>query len=81
MKAIFGGGVIANERFTKAGAEKVLADGEADAVSWGTLYIANPDLPRRLAEDAPFNKPDPDTFYTSGPLGYNDYPALAAATA
>ena len=81
MKAIFGGGVIANERFTKAGAEKVLADGEADAVSWGTLYIANPDLPRRLAEDAPFNKPDPDTFYTSGPLGYNDYPALAEATA
>ncbi len=45
-------------------------------MAFGVLFIANPDLPRRFALDAPLNIPDPTTFYASGPEGYTDYPAL-----
>jgi 2,4-dienoyl-CoA reductase-like NADH-dependent reductase (Old Yellow Enzyme family) len=76
LKAAFGGVFIANEKFTRQTAEEIVARGEADAVAFGTPFIANPDLPRRLAEQAPLNPPDPETFYTPGPRGYIDYPAL-----
>ncbi|GLU31965.1 alkene reductase [Trinickia caryophylli] len=79
LKAAFGGVYIANEQFTKQSAEAVLASGEADAVAWGKLFIANPDLPARFASDAPLNEPNPATFYAQGPAGYIDYPKLAAA--
>ncbi|MNT62308.1 N-ethylmaleimide reductase [compost metagenome] len=67
---------IANERFTKAQANAWLASGKADAVAFGIPFIANPDLPARLAEDAPLNEPQPHTFYGAGPVGYIDYPRL-----
>lgn len=76
LKEAFGGVYIANERFNRETAGQVLAAGEADAVAFGALFIANPDLPRRLAQEAPLNAPDPSTFYTPGPHGYTDYPAL-----
>lgn len=76
LKQEFGGLYIANERFTRATAEQALAHGEADAVAFGVLFIANPDLPRRFAIDAPLNEPNPGTFYAQGPEGYVDYPAL-----
>lgn len=76
LKRRFGGVYIANERFTKETAEAVVASGEADAVAFGQLFIANPDLPARFAKDAPLNAPEPTTFYASGPKGYTDYPAL-----
>ncbi|MFS8979825.1 alkene reductase [Cupriavidus necator] len=77
LKATFGGVYIANEKMTKQTAEAVLAAGEADAVAFGQLFIANPDLPRRLELDASLNAPRPDTFYHLGAEGYIDYPALA----
>jgi 2,4-dienoyl-CoA reductase-like NADH-dependent reductase (Old Yellow Enzyme family) len=76
LKQLFGGVYIANERFTKAQANRWLAEGKADAVAFGIPFIANPDLPARLAADAPLNEPDSSTFYASGPLGYLDYPTL-----
>ncbi|TPQ37501.1 alkene reductase [Cupriavidus pinatubonensis] len=76
LKAAFGGVYIANEKMTKQTAERVLAAGEADAVAFGQLFIANPDLPRRLALDASLNEPRPETFYHPGAEGYTDYPAL-----
>jgi len=79
MKAAFGGPVIANERFTFEQAENALETGEADAVSWGQLFIANPDLPVRVRLDAPLNDPDTSTFYAQGATGYTDYPALSLA--
>ncbi len=81
IKAIFGGPVIANEGFSQATAEQVLSEGEADAVAWGKLFIANPDLPRRFAEGAALNAPDPMTFYGGGAPGYTDYPALEGVVA
>jgi 2,4-dienoyl-CoA reductase-like NADH-dependent reductase (Old Yellow Enzyme family) len=77
LKAAFGGAYIANEGFDQAGAEAVLAADEADAVAFGRLFIANPDLPRRFAEGAALNQPNPQTFYSGGARGYTDYPAVA----
>lgn len=48
---------------------------------FGGTYIANPDLPRRFAENAPLNEQHPETFYASGPVGDIDYPVLEAAPA
>lgn len=79
LKAAFGGVYIANEGFTFESAEKVLATGEADAVAFGKLFIANPDLPRRFALRAPLNAWNSATFYGTGPEGYTDYPVLAEA--
>jgi 2,4-dienoyl-CoA reductase-like NADH-dependent reductase (Old Yellow Enzyme family) len=81
VKRAFGGVYIANQEFTQATAERVLADGEADAVAFGKLFIANPDLPARFAHDAPLNKPDDTTFYTPGSAGYTDYPFLESVSA
>jgi len=55
----------------------VVESGRADAVAFGRLYIANPDLVQRLKADAPLSKPNPKTFYAPGPEGYIDYPALS----
>lgn len=77
IKAAFAGVYIANEQFTRETAEAALAAGEADAVAWGQLFIANPDLPRRFSLGAPCNTPDPASFYGGGIQGYTDYPALA----
>lgn len=76
LKKEFGGVYIANEKFTKDSANAWLAEGKADAVAFGVPYIANPDLPERLEQDAPLNEPHPETFYAPGPVGYLDYPRL-----
>jgi N-ethylmaleimide reductase len=55
-------------------------DGTTDMLSYGVLFLANPDLPARLARGGPFNPPDPATFYGGGAEGYIDYPALADST-
>ena len=69
--------MIANEKFTGETAAAVVSTGEADAVAFGKLFIANPDLPLRLQTGARLNEPNPATFYTPGPQGYVDYPSLA----
>lgn len=79
LKAEFGGPYIVNEGFTQETAEAALAAGEADAVAFGKLFIANPDLPHRFAMQAPLNEWNTATFYSEGPEGYTDYPALAEA--
>ncbi|MFZ2959024.1 MAG: alkene reductase [Candidatus Ozemobacteraceae bacterium] len=77
MKEAFGGVYIANEGFTKETGEKALMDGVADAVAFGKLFIANPDLVERFAADAPLNGWNEKTFYGGGSKGYTDYPTLA----
>ena len=76
LKAAFGGVYVANEGFSREEAEAVIAAGEADAVAFGKLFLANPDLPRRFSLGAPLNPWNAETFYTDGPIGYTDYPAL-----
>jgi N-ethylmaleimide reductase len=81
LKALFRGPVVANGGYSLEEANVVLARREADAVSFGVPFIANPDLPVRLASGAPLNSADPSLFYAGGERGYIDYPALTAAAA
>jgi 2,4-dienoyl-CoA reductase-like NADH-dependent reductase (Old Yellow Enzyme family) len=78
LKKAFGGVYIANEKMTKESAEQLLNSGNADAVAWGQWFIANPDLPARLKQNAALNPARPDKFYAPGAEGYTDYPALPA---
>ncbi len=82
FKRTGGGAYFANEGFTPESAELVVQSGEADAVAFGKQFIANPDLPRRLAmrPPAPLNTPRPELFYSSGAAGYTDYPAMTQVT-
>ncbi|MFI9273422.1 alkene reductase [Kitasatospora sp. NPDC052896] len=56
----------------------LIEDGAADMIAYGALFLANPDLPARLATGGPFNTPDPATFYGGDHRGYTDYPTLTA---
>jgi 2,4-dienoyl-CoA reductase-like NADH-dependent reductase (Old Yellow Enzyme family) len=76
LKAAFGGVYIANEAFTFESASQALAAGAADAVAFGKLFIANPDLPQRMKLGATYNEPDMPGFYAGGAKGYTDYPSL-----
>lgn len=77
LKAAFGGVYIANEKFTYEAAERAVESGAADAVAFGRLFIANPDLPRRFALQAALNEPKVPEFYAGGAQGYTDYPSLS----
>ncbi|MDO5511744.1 alkene reductase [Corynebacterium sp.] len=57
-------------------AERLLEFGDADFVGFGRPYIANPDLPERLAAGAPLHRHDRRTFYSGGAEGYLTYPSL-----
>jgi N-ethylmaleimide reductase len=77
LRDAYRGVLITCGGYDKARGNAAIADGLADAVAYGLLYIANPDLPERFKADAPLNEPDPDTFYTQDEKGYLDYPTLA----
>jgi len=81
LKREFGGPFIANEGFDQQSAEKLLAEGKADAVAFGKLFIANPDLVRRFRDKLPLNQWDTATFYAGGERGYTDYPIETQAAA
>jgi len=81
IKRAFGGPYVANERFTIEQSEKALADGWADAISFGVKFIANPDLPARLRAGAPLNELNRSTMYGGGAEGYTDYSALTELVA
>jgi len=76
IKREFGATYISNEGFVQKSAEQLLANGDADAVAFGRLYISNPDLPKRFLSNSPLNEPNPALFFGGGAKGYTDYPAL-----
>jgi N-ethylmaleimide reductase len=76
-RANFKGVLISNMGYTADEATKAIADGSLDAVAFGTSFLANPDLPARIKAGAPLNAPNPATFYSPGPVGYTDYPAMS----
>lgn len=75
---MFEGAVIGNCGFDQARAEAALQRGDVALVSFGKLFVANPDLPARFAAGAAMNPPDFATFYGEGAKGYVDYPFLSA---
>lgn len=74
----FTGVLMLNGSFDQASGEAAVAEGRADAIVYGRLIIANPDLVARFARHAPLNPLDPKTLYAPGAEGYTDYPTLTA---
>jgi N-ethylmaleimide reductase len=77
LRSLWSSALVVNEDYDRARAEAALGRG-ADFVSFGKLFIANPDLPRRFRADAELNAPRPDSFYGGDSQGYIDYPFLGA---
>jgi NADH:flavin oxidoreductases, Old Yellow Enzyme family len=74
----FSGALVRNGGFTRDAGEAAIREGLADAIAYGVLFLANPDLPMRFLKNAPLNEADSSTFYTVGSAaGYTDYPFLA----
>ncbi|UZD21117.1 alkene reductase [Algoriphagus halophytocola] len=76
FRPLYKGTLVINAGFDQEKGNQVIESGDADAVAYGTLYISNPDLVERFAENAELASPDKDTFYTPGEKGYTDYPEL-----
>ncbi|MBT5556368.1 MAG: alkene reductase, partial [Halieaceae bacterium] len=77
-RANYSGAVIGSDSYTASEAEESIGEGRVDAVSFGRLYIANPDLVERFKQGGPFNKMDKRTIYGGeGSAGYTDYPPLS----
>ncbi len=76
IRQAFSGTLIYAGEYTPEKAEVAVQSGLADAIAFGRLYIANPDLVERIREGGPYNVPDRATFYTEGSKGYTDYPFL-----
>jgi 12-oxophytodienoic acid reductase len=80
LRAAFRGPLALSGGFSRASAAAAVASRAADLVSFGRLFVSNPDLPLRLALAAPLNAYDRSTFFTHHPVvGYVDYPPLSAA--
>lgn len=76
LRKAFPGTLLVGGGFKKEEANKVLAEGGADAIVFGSTYLANPDLVTRFEKDAALNAADQATFYTPGAKGYTDYPVM-----
>ncbi|MFA5976363.1 MAG: alkene reductase [Elusimicrobiota bacterium] len=79
FRPLFQGALMVNGGYNRERADAVIAKGEAELVSFGTPFIANPDLPRRLQIGAELSDADPATIYGGGAKGYTDYPPLTVS--
>jgi N-ethylmaleimide reductase len=76
LRRKFHGALIVNGGYDAQSAEGALARGDADLVSFGMPFLANPDLVERFRRGAPLNEPDRTTFFSGEERGYTDYPTL-----
>jgi N-ethylmaleimide reductase len=81
IRKLFKGPLILNQDYTLEGAQADLDSGVADGVAFGRKFIANPDLVERFRQGAPIAQDNQATWYSKGPEGYIDYPALETAAA
>ena len=77
LRQEFQGPLIVANGFNRETATRAIAEGVADAVAFGRLFLANPDLPERFRLNSPLNSPNEATFYGGSERGYTDYPPLA----
>lgn len=80
-RGFYSGKMIACGGYNAETGAALIRSGTADAVAYGKLYIANPDLVERFRNNAPLNEPQVATFYAPGEQGYTDYPTLSEAAA
>ena len=70
--------LVAGTAYTRESGEAELQKGIASLIAYGSLFLANPDLPRRFEQNAALNAPDRPTLFGGGEHGYIDYPFLPA---
>ena len=75
LREAFSGRIVVAGGYTAERAERILAAGHADLVAFGRPFVANPDLPARIAAGAPLAALDPDRLYGGDARGYTDFPA------
>jgi N-ethylmaleimide reductase len=80
FRPLYPGIIITNNGYNFETATQIVQSGQAELVSFGNLFLANPDLPERFRLQAPLNSVDRSTFYGGDAKGYTDYPSLALAT-
>jgi N-ethylmaleimide reductase len=80
LRPVYKGIYFAGAGFTRENGAKLLAKNGADAIVYGTKFLANPDLPERFKRGVALNEPDQSTFYAPGERGYTDYPTLEQTT-
>ena len=76
IRKIFHGTLILNGGYESRSGNEAIEKGEADLISFGALFLANPDLPLRFSKNAALNSADVSTFYMGEEKGYIDYPKL-----
>lgn len=79
FRHLFDGPMITAGGYTTGMGVEAVATGRADAVAFGRMFVANPDLPERIRTGAALNAFDRSTAYGGGARGYTDYPTLAIA--
>jgi N-ethylmaleimide reductase len=77
LRSAWEGTYVANGGYDAERGERAVSDGFADAVAYGRIFLANPDLPTRLSRRGPLNVPDTKSFYGGDERGYIDYPEWA----
>ncbi|TWU09796.1 alkene reductase [Allorhodopirellula heiligendammensis] len=80
IRKAYHGKLLTNGGFDKQSAAAAIRNGEANAIAFGQLFIANPDLPERFRIGSRLNAPDSNTYYSAGPEGYVDYPMMPYAS-
>jgi N-ethylmaleimide reductase len=75
-RKIYKGTIISNGGYDFEKGEKAIKEGIADIIAYGSLFLANPDLPDRFAAGAVLNTPERSTFYGGDAKGYTDYPYM-----
>jgi len=81
IRKVFANPLVLNQDYTQESAEADLASGLADAISFGRLFISNPDLPDRFRRATPLAPDNFRTWYSAGPEGYTDYAVAEMAEA
>ncbi len=76
IREIFNGSLILNGGYDADKGKEAIEKGKADLISYGSMFLANPDLPERFKKNAPLNAPDIRTYYAGEEKGYIDYPTL-----
>jgi N-ethylmaleimide reductase len=80
-RKIYQGTLITNTGYDRDKGNAAVQSGRADLVAYGVPFISNPDLVERFRTGSELAKADSATFYSPGPKGYTDYPALRSAAA
>lgn len=81
IRSLYAGTIVLAGGYGQASAERALGEGRGDAVAFGKLFIANPDLPERFSVGAALNEADRGSFFGGDARGYVDYPTIGREVA